>query len=149
MGQGRVAKGHAEYVRLRPVHWKILLTGGFGAHFNTTDKPHAYYAQQLLLAWGVPSMDIVEFAESRHTVEDAVLSRPIVEQYGVKNLRIVTSDFHLPRVQFIFTNLLPAVNLTFVSAEYLPWCNSAEQEQLLAHEAQTLERLRATYPSWS
>src|SRR5689334_6629384 len=120
MGQGRVGKGYEEYVRLSPMHWKILLTGGFGPHFNTTDKPNAYYAQQWLLARGVPPTDIVEFAESRHTVEDAVLSRPIVEQYRAENLCIVTSDFHLPRVKFIFTNLLPTVNLAFVAAAYLP-----------------------------
>jgi hypothetical protein len=149
MGQSRIAKGYVEYLRLRPAGWKILLTGGFGAHFNTTDKPHAYYAQQLLLACGVPPTDIVEFAESRHTIEDAVLSRPIVEQYRVKNLRIVTSDFHISRVKFIFANLFPAVNLVFVAAEHLPLCSLAEQQQLQDHEARALEQLRATYPSWS
>ena len=28
---------------------KIVLTGGFGPHFNTTDKPHAHYLKQNLL----------------------------------------------------------------------------------------------------
>jgi uncharacterized SAM-binding protein YcdF (DUF218 family) len=148
MGQGRVAKGYAEYLRLRSAHWKMLLTGGFGAHFNATDKPHAYYTQQLLLSWGVPPADIVEFAESRHTVEDAVLARPIIQAYRVKNLLVVSSDFHLPRVQFIFDAIFPDLAIAYAAAQYLPLCSLAEQQQLLAHETQALERLRTTYPFW-
>ena len=149
MGQRRVTKGYTAYLQRRAFGWKILLTGGFGAHFNTTAKPHAYYAQQLLLAWGVPAADIVEFAESRHTVEDGTLTRQIVERYGVKNLLIVSSDFHMPRVQFIFKNILPTINLTFAEAEYLALCSLEEQERLHQHEARALEQLRATHPSWS
>ncbi|CAN5523257.1 hypothetical protein BH10CHL1_BH10CHL1_40460 [soil metagenome] len=146
MGQQRVAKGYAEYLRLRPDGWKILLTGGYGAHFNTTNKPHAFYAQQLLLAWGVASIDIVEFAESRHTQEDAVLSRPIVAHYGVQNLLVVTSDFHMARTEFIFTKIFVGLNLYFAAAEYLTLCGQEEQRRLLEHEAQALMNLRITQP---
>ena len=146
MGQRRVAKGYAEYLRLRCNGWKILLTGGFGAHFNRTDKPHAFYACQQLLAWGVPPIDMVEFAESGHTVEDAVLSRPIVEHYGVQNLLVVTSDFHMPRAEFIFSKVFAARHLCFVAAEHLPLCSQAEQQRLLAHEAQALRNLHITQP---
>ncbi len=148
MGQRRVAKGYAEYQQRCGAGWKILLTGGFGAHFNTTAKPNAYYAQQLLLAWGVPADDIVEFAESGHTLEDATLARPIVQRYGVKRLLIVTSDFHLPRVRFIFEHIFPELELTFAEAAHLSLCSVAEQQRLIAHEAQALERLRSTYPTW-
>lgn len=34
-------------------NYKLLLTGGFGKHFNTTDKPHAYYARQHCLKNGI------------------------------------------------------------------------------------------------
>ena len=148
MGQRRVAKGYAEYQLRRGAPWKILLTGGFGAHFNTTAKPNAYYAQQLLLAWGVPAADIVEFAESGHTLEDATLARPIVQRYGVEQLVIVTSDFHMPRVRFIFAHIFPACQLTFVEAEYLHLCSVEEQQRLIAHEAQALQRLRTNFPAW-
>jgi uncharacterized SAM-binding protein YcdF (DUF218 family) len=148
MGQRRVAKGYAEYLRLRSVGWKILLTGGFGTHFNPTDKPHAFYARQLLLAWGVPPTDIVEFAESRHTVEDAILSYKIVERYAVKNLLVVSSDFHMPRVKFIFAEIFADINLSFAAAEHLAFCSVEEQKLLLEHEAHALENLHATHPSW-
>ncbi len=147
MGQRRVAKGYAEYRRLCPSSWRILLTGGFGAHFNTTDQPHAFYARQLLLDWGVPPIDIVEFAESRHTGEDALLSSPIVEHYAVRNLIVVTSDFHLPRAEFIFTKIFIAFNLAFVAAEHLALCSQEEQQRLLDHEAHALSHLHATRPS--
>lgn len=148
MGQRRVAKGYAEYQQRRGAPWKILLTGGFGAHFNTTAKPNAYYAQQLLLAWGVSPDAIVEFAESGHTLEDATLARPIVQRYGVKQLLIVSSDFHMPRVRFIFEHIFPDCQLSFAEAEYVSLCSAAEQQRLIAHEAQALERLRTTYPTW-
>ncbi|MFN8490271.1 MAG: YdcF family protein [Caldilineaceae bacterium] len=148
MGQRRVAKGYAEYQQRRDEQWKILLTGGFGAHFNTTAKPNAYYAQQLLLAWGVPPDAIVEFAESGHTLEDATLARPIVERYGLKQLLIVSSDFHLPRVRFIFEHIFPDCQLTFAAAEYISLCSVTERQRLITHEAQALDRLRTTYPTW-
>ena len=53
IGVGRVEQGYTEYVARRDAGWKILLTGGFGNHFNTTDNPNAYYAQQILFAKGV------------------------------------------------------------------------------------------------
>lgn len=149
MGERRVGKGYIEYLQRRHSGWKILLTGGFGAHFNTTDKPHAYYTQQLLLAWGVPAEDMVEFAESRHTVEDATLTRQIAERYGVKHLVVVSSDFHLPRVRFIFKNIFSDCQLTFVEAEYLALCGLAVQQSLQAHETSALEQLRVAHPSWS
>jgi uncharacterized SAM-binding protein YcdF (DUF218 family) len=72
--------------------WKLLPTGGYGAHFNTTHQPHAAYLKGYLTAHGIPEEDIVEFAESSNTIEDATLSKPIVLGYGVKHMLVITSD---------------------------------------------------------
>ena len=48
----RVYKEHPGY--------KILLTGGYGPHFNTTSLPHASYTKQYLMAHHVPEEDILE-----------------------------------------------------------------------------------------
>ena len=34
-------------------HMTFLCTGGYGQHFNTTNRPHAYYAKQALIKKGV------------------------------------------------------------------------------------------------
>lgn len=142
MAQGRVALGYRLYTEGRAAGWQLLLTGGIGEHFNRTRLPHAYYLQQWLLAHGVPARAIVDFALSRHTGEDALLARPIVERLGVRKLIVVTSDFHLARAEFIFRTVFPAYTLTFAGAPYLPTCTAGEQERLVAHEARRLAELR-------
>ncbi|ULT24474.1 YdcF family protein [Sphingobacterium sp. E70] len=34
--------------------FRIVCTGGFGAHFNPTEKPHYFYAQKFLIEKGIP-----------------------------------------------------------------------------------------------
>lgn len=81
---------------------KILLTGGFGAHFNTSSKAHGYYLREVLINAGVKTEDILGLVESRHSVEDATLSRPIITQLAPDQVAIVTSDYHAKRAKMIF-----------------------------------------------
>ena len=82
--------------------YKILLTGGYGDHFNRSNKPHAYHMKEYLTAKGIPKDYFVEFAESKNTLEDASLSKPIVQKYRVKHIIVITSDYHFDRAQFVF-----------------------------------------------
>jgi len=90
----------AEYAKRSD--WKILLTGGYGAHFNTTGQPHAVYLRHYLVKRGIPSQAIVEFAESTNTLQDASLSKPIVLKYQVPEIVVITSDYHVDRARNIF-----------------------------------------------
>lgn len=135
---GRNEKGIEEYRNHEG--YKILVTGGFGNHFNTTDKPHAFYAKQFLLKNGIPDNDILEFAESGYTIEDATFSKPIVDKYGVKNLVIVTSDFHIDRVKFIFEKVFKGYNLMFSGAKTN--FSQEEYDKLLEHEKKEIERMK-------
>ena len=100
MALARAAAAVREH-RQRPGS-KLLLTGGFGAHFNTTDQPHAAYLKQYLTQRGISDQDFVEFAESTNTLEDASRSKPIVLKHWVGQIVVVTSDFHEARARFIF-----------------------------------------------
>lgn len=142
MGQGRVALGYETYQRLAPSGYRILLTGGFGEHFNKTSKPNAYYAREILISNGVPADDIVEFAESVNTVDDALKSRPIVDRYRAKNLVIISSDFHLERVRFIFSRVFPDLQLEFLGAAYIATRGAEEKIKLEQHEARELASLK-------
>jgi len=107
-----------------------------------TSNPNAFYAQQTPLKRGVPEADIVEFALSRTTVDDTSTARPVVENHGCSNLIVVSSDFHMPRVEFIFRADFPEHNLTFQGAPYLASRSPEECAKLLAHEDRELTSLR-------
>ena len=117
----------------------ILPTGGWGEHFNTTDKPHGHYTRLYLTTQGVPESQFLECAESANTVQDASLAKPIIERHGITELIIVTSDFHIPRAQFLFQREFPDIRLTFSAAK----TNLPEEDllRLRNHEEKALARL--------
>ena len=123
----------------------MLPTGGWGAHFNTTEKAHGYYLKQFFRSRGVSNRQILECAESASTIEDAALARAIVERHAISELIVVTSDFHIPRVEFLFGQEFPDVALTYSSAKtYLPEADLVQRKQ---HEERALAWLRAEQAS--
>ena len=126
--------------------WKILLTGGYGAHFNTTHQPHAAYLKRYLTARGVPQHDIVEFAESSNTIEDASLSKPIVRGYEVRRILVITSDYHQDRARYVFEKEFADtdVRIEFSIAQTDETVCELDLEALKQHEEAALERLKCS-----
>jgi uncharacterized SAM-binding protein YcdF (DUF218 family) len=124
--------------------WKLLLTGGYGAHFNTTGQPHAAYLKDYLTARGIPEGDIVEFAESRNTIQDASLSRPIALKYGVAHILVVTSDYHAARARYVFEREFAdtGVEIAFSIAQTDEAARELDLDALKRHEGEALERLK-------
>lgn len=134
----RCTQAFAEFQR-NP-EYAVLPTGGWGQHFNTTEKPHGHYIRQELSARGIPDHAFLPFAESSNTIEDASLSRPILASYPEADLIVVTSDFHKERARFLFEREFPERNITIsASVTDLPY---EELARLSAHEKQALERLK-------
>ncbi len=119
--------------------WAVLPTGGFGDHFNRSPEPHAHLTRRWLRARGVPARDVLEPVLSRFTVEDAALSKPVVERYGVRQVRVVTSDFHVARAEFIFEAAFSGKALTFSGSRTR--LSRRELGRLLEHEQAALARL--------
>ena len=138
MALGRLNQAIHEYKCNKD--YKILCTGGFGTHFNTTDKPHAFYAINYLIQQGLPATDMLEMAESQNTLEDALLSKPIVDKYGVKSLIIVSSDFHLPRAKYVFERAFEGYGLIFSGA--ITNFSKKRYLSLKNHEERELKKLR-------
>jgi len=124
--------------------WRVLLTGGYGPHFNTTDQPHAAYLKDYLTARGIPPADIVEFAESANTLEDASCSKPIVRKYGVREILVITSDYHQARARYVFEREFAGtgVEIAFSVAQTDEAACELDLGALKRHERQALERLR-------
>ncbi|MEI6386411.1 MAG: YdcF family protein [Spirochaetota bacterium] len=118
----------------------ILLTGGFGPHFNNAARPHAAYARDHLMERGAPGEAFLEFALSSNTVEDALLAGPILAKAGIDRALIVSSDFHLARARFVFLALNPRLDLEFLAAPTL--LPPEELARLAAHEEEALASLR-------
>lgn len=125
--------------QLRPDS-KVLLTGGFGA-FNQTNTAHALYCQAYLIDHGMPNSAFIDIALSRFTFEDAILSKPIVEQHKFNEITLVTSEFHMPRARLIFSQIFAAQKLTYVAATTS--CSATELERLKQHELSVMDREKA------
>ncbi len=93
----------------------ILCTGGFGLHFNTTLKPHAEYLKRYLIKKGIPETLFLPFANSSNTVQDATKSKEILHESGLKKITIITTEYHLKRVQIIFDEILSEFDKTYLS----------------------------------
>ncbi len=122
-----------------PSQHKILCTGGFGAHFNTSPVAHANYLKDFLILKGVPSTAFLPLALSSNTVEDAVMSKSILMKTVFKDLIITTSEYHIARVEFIFTEILKDFNLNFKAVAH--HSIDGVLEPLIQHEKVAMDQL--------
>lgn len=120
--------------------YKILPTGGFGPHFNVTNKPHGFYSSRYLISKGIPKEDILEGVESSSTLEDADFSWPIIQKSGVERVIVVTSDFHVPRAQIIFKRKFVEIALSFAGSK--THLSKKELGELKLKEKGAIKKLR-------
>jgi uncharacterized SAM-binding protein YcdF (DUF218 family) len=130
---------HAIEIYKKNQNYKFLLTGGFGEHFNRTDKPHTFYAKKYLVSAGIPKNNFIESAKSANTIEDIKISKKIIEKYTPDCLIIVTSDFHYKRTKFLLKNILKDRPFELdCSKTHLP---QIELLQIQKHEKRALNKL--------
>jgi uncharacterized SAM-binding protein YcdF (DUF218 family) len=139
-----VARGRAETAlreyRANP-RTRLILTGGFGAHFNVTERPHFDHVARYLTGHGVAESAIIGRLATTHTAEDAEQTAAFVAERGPGSpIRVVTSDFHLARARLLFERSLgPRADLL----EMVPAPARLSTPELCAalrHEAESLER---------
>jgi uncharacterized SAM-binding protein YcdF (DUF218 family) len=79
----------------------VLLSGG-----NVFPLPgvegESFYAAQLMEEWGVPRSSILVEDLSRNTYENALYSKELLEENGLKKVLLVTSALHMPRALRVF-----------------------------------------------
>jgi uncharacterized SAM-binding protein YcdF (DUF218 family) len=128
--------------------YKILLTGGIGKHFNQTNLPHWYYAKDFLIKELSVSPDsfLPEVIDSTNTVEDIEMAGPIISKYNFCECIIVTSEFHLNRVQYIVEKVLD-VNKKKIKYSYVPdtELEVSVLKELYEHEKQALGNFQSNY----
>jgi uncharacterized SAM-binding protein YcdF (DUF218 family) len=79
----------------------VLVTGG-AIPWLGSDIPEAGSMVALLEEWGVPGAAIIAEAASRNTYENAVFSKPLLSEYGLRRVLLVTSALHMRRALATF-----------------------------------------------
>ena len=132
-------------------HMTFLCTGGYGQHFNTTNRPHAYYAKQALIKKGVREEDFLPFILSTNTVsythltlptntyEDFKISKEIIEKELPDMLIVITSDFHIRRAKLLHDRIINYPHTLFLPAK----SNLSEKEllSLIEHEQDAIKAI--------
>lgn len=96
---------------------RILCTGGWGKHFNTSKEAHATYAKKYLIEKDIPGNDFLDIAISSNTVEDAVKVKEIISKLENPQLTVITSDYHVERVKLIFQHVLKNHAINYVGVK--------------------------------
>ena len=109
---------------------KIVCTGGFGEHFNTTNISHAEYLKQWLLLKGMSDEVFLPHIISSNTKEDLQGLKETIINHPTDLLIIITSDFHVKRVQILYEMLVNYQNVIFIPAN-----SHLKKEELLARIA--------------
>ena len=104
---------------------------GRGEHFNKTDTNHFEYLKAHLLARGLSEAAWVGGWPSEHTVHDALLAFPLLEDWlaaqspeskedcgGVCDVVVVTSTTHMPRVKHLYTTYFNAANANGITTRH-------------------------------
>jgi uncharacterized SAM-binding protein YcdF (DUF218 family) len=106
------------------------------------NQPRTAEVREYLRAHGVAAQALAPLIDSHNTAEDAFLTEPLVHEYGIERLLLVTSDYHLQRARYIFEQVFPTLQIEPHGAPH----HAAEQElhELRQHEAEALQALQRT-----
>ena len=118
---------------------RIICTGGWGAHFNTSERPHSFYAEKYLKEKGVPFSCFLNPVLSSNTVEDAVMAKKILSKHQQPELIVLTSDFHVQRAELIFKEILKEYDITFLGAKNR--LSTKQLEKVTEHEKRSIDSI--------
>lgn len=98
----------------------VLCMGGFGFSFNVMKYFYVLYVQYFLLVNGVMFEDFLDLVLSVNMVEDVVLLLKQFNDLGIEEVFVVSLDYYIFRVKFIFDKLFEnyQVFYYFVDSQY-------------------------------
>ncbi len=83
----------------------IILTGG-SIYKRDSEAP---YAKRFLLHLGVKENDIIVEAKSKDTKENALYTKKIAEEMGIKRIVLITNAYHMRRAYSLFSRYFHVV----------------------------------------
>jgi len=82
----------------------VISSGGGGSYTGGPQTPADAMAD-LLVEWGVPRDAILLERRSRDTWENALFSKELLDERGIRDVLVVTSAAHMPRSLAVFRSL--------------------------------------------
>lgn len=134
--RSRVRKGVALYRSGNAMN--VVMSGSWSYHFDiapprTEAAAMKEYAEEL----GVDSDFITEETQSKDTLGNAYFTKKICERNRWRDIIIVASDDHMPRVKYLFNKVYgPRYNLNFEESERVLDEDSYKKE--LIHEESSM-----------
>ena len=118
--------------------WLVLPTGGFGAHFNRSTRPHWTYVRDWFLDRGIAASRVLQGVDSFNTLDDAVFSQHRLKELGapLSQTRALTCAYHLERAQWIFERVFGSEAPEFLVAPDPD--HDPDLARLVAHEPVSL-----------
>ncbi len=96
----------------------IIGTGGFG-FFNRSEIALGKRTAEYFKLKSIPEKAILFEDESRDTIENFTKTLPILKQYNIEKLIVVTSWDHMFRAKFLAKRIFPKnIALEFVVSDY-------------------------------
>lgn len=119
---------------------RLIITGGWGSHFNISPKPHVHWVARYLFSKGVDEGQIVGGVLSGNTVEDAIGVKLLLSESLHDGFTVITSSFHSARAEFVFRCLFPQRDFVIMGVRDCE--TGSELNQRAAHEQRALSILR-------
>ncbi|MFF7454728.1 YdcF family protein [Kitasatospora sp. NPDC008115] len=119
----------------------LVLTGGFGAQFNTTDQPHWRHCAAWLAGRPGGPPPVLACLETRHSYDDVLFADELARHHGIDEVLLVTSDHHAARIRYLTRLVRPDFRVVAVSHPDLP---EEESARLGRHDAGALGRTIAS-----
>ena len=119
---------------------RIIMSGGYSYHLvDTPDISEAKAMKDLAVSLGIPSEAIIEEDESLHTIGNAYFTKKVIcEPNGWRNLTLIASDEHAPRVTYVFGMMFgPEYEIDIEMSDRV--LNDDEYAKEVEHEAASLK----------
>ena len=128
---------------------RVIALGGRGQYNHIPDVPPiATVVKQELISLGVPEDKIVVETESGNTFQQLQALSLIIQKEGIKKTRIISNEYHLPRVKALtgliakLGEIVTCSNLELISAEHVLLKNNPKKWKAAIESAYLSERMK-------
>jgi len=117
----------------------IVMSGAWTYHFDIhPSRSEATAMKEYAIELGVPEQAIIEESKSMDTIGNVYFTKKdIVQNKDFKDILVVASDDHMPRVEYLFKKIYgEAYDLEFVTSERV--IDDVSYKKELAHESNSM-----------
>lgn len=125
---------------------KIIMSGGYSIHLKEPPRiTEAQAMKEYAVTLGCDSNDIIEESRSMYTLGNAYFSKKLFcEPKSWHDLLVVTSEDHLPRVEYLFKKVFgPTYTFRFVVSDRV--IDDEHYERQMNHERESLVKSEKTF----